>query len=581
MPGNTPNRVRVSGRHDPTRTCDPASATRVDMLGFSPAAAVRHLLVLLALGGSLAAQAILPAPPTPPGNPTTAAKVLLGKALFWDEQLSSSRSVACGTCHILEHGGADPRTQAALHPGLDDLFGTDDDAHGSPGVARHSANGSLVASAQFGVQAQVTNRRAPSVINAAYATSLFLDGRADDVFRDPLTGNVVLPSGGALENQIAGPPVSSVEMAHLGRTWTDIANELPAMTPLRLATQIPAALQQFLGNDDYGAVFARVFGSPGVTPVRIIFAVAAYERSLISDRSPFDLYLAGQGSLTTMQSLGLARFQTFCAACHTDLDPAVLVTGPVLNDFRNIGVRPVAEDAGRFAVTAALADRGRFRVPGLRNVALRGSFFHNGSQQTLVQVIDFYARGGDFADNRDPLVDAINGHVFISDSLQLQALMNALTDPRVANGLPPFDRPRLWSEGLLALAEFGTGTMGATGLAPRVEGLGVPFRGNPAFGVGVDSLSPGQFSFVLLDVAGAAVPAPILGQNIHLGITPALQILPLGLSLTAAGGGGFASAVFHLPPVGASGTYWLQWAALDASGPNGIVTSNALRFTVF
>ena len=530
---------------------------------------------------AVVAQAILPPPPAPAGNPSTPERVLLGKALFWDEQLSSSRSVACGTCHILEHGGTDPRTPATLHPGPDGAFGTDDDVHGSPGVARHAAGGALLASSQFGVQAQVTSRRAPTVIHAAYAVSLFVDGRADGVFRDPVTGAVVLPSGGALESQIAGPPVSSVEMGHLGRTWIDIANELPLLTPLRLASQIPPALQQFLANDDYGALFARVFGSPGVTPVRIIFAIAAYERTLVSDRSPFDLYLAGQGALTPMQSLGLARFQVFCAACHTDLDAAVLTTGPVLDDFRNIGVRPVAEDAGRFAVTGASADRGRFRVPGLRNVALRSGYFHNGSQQTLGEVIDFYARGGDFADNRDPLDDAINGHIFISDSLQLQALLQALTDPRVANGLPPFDRPRLWSEGPDALAEFGVGTS-CTGAPLRIEGLGAPFLGNSAFGVGVDSLAPNLFTFLLLDVAGSPTPVTVLGQHLHLGLTPALQILPTGLSLPAAGGSGFNTAVFQLPTnPSLAGTYWLQWAALDAAGPTGIVTSNALRFSVF
>src|SRR5262245_18208981 len=243
----------------------------------------RPCLAALLPGATLLAQAILPPPPVPPGNPTTPDKVLLGKALFWDEQLSSSRSVACGTCHVPEAGGADPRTAMSLHPGADGLFGTDDDVHGSPGVARHLANGQLVASPLFGVQRQVTNRRAPSVVNAAYAAKLFVDGRADGVFRDPVSSAVVLPSGGALESQMAGPPVSTTEMAHLGRTWFDIANELPSLVPLQLATQVPAALQQFLANDTYDAVFARVFGSPGVTPVRIIFAIAAYERSLISD----------------------------------------------------------------------------------------------------------------------------------------------------------------------------------------------------------------------------------------------------------------------------------------------------------
>lgn len=530
---------------------------------------------------TLAAQSILPPPPAPPGNPTTPDKVLLGKALFWDEQLSSSRAVACGTCHILEAGGADPRAATSLHPGSDGVFGTDDDVHGSPGVPRHQANGSLVGNPRFGVQTQVTPRRAPSVINAAYATSLFVDGRADDVFRDPVTQAVVLPSGAALENQIAQPPVSDVEMGHVGRTWTDIAQDLPTLRPLALASQVPSALQQFLGNDDYAAVFTRVFGSPGVTPARIVMAIAAYERTLISDRSPFDLYLAGQGTLTTLQSLGLLRFQTFCAACHTDLDATVLTTGPVLNDFRNIGVRPPAEDVGRAAITGQLADRGRFRVPGLRNVALRGSFFHNGSQQTLGQVVDFYARGGDFADNKDPLVDAINGHIFVADSLQLQALLNALTDPRVANGLPPFDRPRLWSEGPLANASFGTGTAGTGGMPLRSAALGPAMLGRGTFGVGVDGVAPGLFTFLLLDVAGSPTPSYVLGQPIHAALTAAAQLLPTGPALSI-GGSGYATAVFQVPNTPALvGSYWLQWAASDPAGTQGLVVSDAIRFPIF
>ena len=528
------------------------------------------------------AQSILPPPPVPAGNPETPDKVLLGKALFWEEQLSSSRAVACGTCHIFARGGADPRTPSTLHPGVDGVFGTDDDVHGSPGVVQHTTNGALVASGSFGLQPQVTPRRAPSAINAGYAHSLFLDGRADDVFRDPVTGAVVLPSGGALESQIAGPPVSTTEMGHIGRTWIDIANELPGLTPLALATNVPATLQQFVVGRTYDQLFAQVYGSPGVTPVRIIFAIAAYERTLVSDQSPFDHYLAGQGTLTTMQSLGLTRFETFCAACHTDLELAVLTTGPVLDDFRNIGVRPPAEDLGRQVVTTTTADRGRFRVPGLRNVALRGSYFHNGSQETLGQVVDFYARGGDFADNRDPLVDAINGHIFVADNLQLQALMNTLTDPRVAQELPPFDRPRLWSEGPLTAASFGIGTVGTSGQAPRLAILGPAYLGNGQLGVGVDGLVPNLLTVLLLDTAGSTTPTSVLGQNIYVAMSPALQLLSTGFSLPGPGSSGYATAVFHVPvnPT-LVGTYWLQWAAIDQNGPSSFVSSDALRLPVF
>lgn len=542
---------------------------------------MRPFLSLLLPCATALAQTILPPPPVPAGNPQTPDKVLLGKALFWDEQLSSSRSVACGTCHVFSAGGTDPRTPNAWTPGADGVWGTADDHRGSPGVAQHDGTGALVPSAGFGVQVQVTPRRAPSVINAAYARSLFLDGRADGAFHDPVSGALVLPTGGALESQIAGPPVSAVEMGHLGRTWSGIATELAPLVPLALATNVPAALQQFVAGRTYDQLFAQVFGSPGVTPVRIVFAIAAYERTLISDQSPFDRYLAGQGTLTTMQQFGLVRFQTFCAACHTDLTATSLSIGPVLDDYRNVGVRPAGEDAGRQGVTGSVADRGKMHVPGLRNVALRRAFFHDGSAQTLQQVIDFYARGGDFSDNRDPLVDAINGHIAIGDNLQLQALLNALTDPRVAQELPPFDRPRLASEGPLLPQAFGVGTGGTLALLPRIGALGPAFAANDAFAVGVDHVAPGLFTVLALDPVGSAVGTPFVGHDLHLGLSSALQFVPVGLSTPSPDGLGAAARTFVVPPaLRSSGAYWLQWLALDPNGPSGFASSNALQFVV-
>ncbi|MEY2747821.1 MAG: hypothetical protein RL112_2863, partial [Planctomycetota bacterium] len=75
-------------------------------------------------------------PPTPPGNPITTAKANLGKVLFWDEQLSSSDTVACGTCHSSTAGGTDPRAAAAHAriPGLDGVLNTPDDIVGTRGV---------------------------------------------------------------------------------------------------------------------------------------------------------------------------------------------------------------------------------------------------------------------------------------------------------------------------------------------------------------------------------------------------------------------------------------------------------------
>ncbi|MGE3174696.1 MAG: cytochrome-c peroxidase [Planctomycetota bacterium] len=541
------------------------------------------LLAAAHLTSTATAQGILPPPPVPPGNPLTVAKALLGKALFWDEQLSSQRTVACGTCHRFAEGGSDPRSIEAVHPGADGLFGTADDVHGSPGVVRHDAAGAFVADAAFGIRPQVTRRKAQSPINAAYGVELFWDGRASDVFHDPVTGAVVLPTGGALESQIAEPPISDVEMGHLGRSWTDIAADIAPLRPLALADQLPPALQAFVQGQTYAALFQQVFGSPGVTPVRIVFAIASYERTLISDQSPLDLALVGQGSLSPAAAAGQFEFQGLCATCHTDLSPSVLASGPVLHDFRNIGVRPFPEDPGRFRVTGQILDSGKFKVPGLRNVALRAPYFHDGSAATLQDVLAFYARGGDFHVNQDVLVASMPGQISTQDRQSLAAFLDALTDPRVVQGLPPFDRPRLWSEGARVPTVFGAGTPGTAGGAPAMIALTPPYRGNPAWTLGLADAVPGQPAFLCFDTVGLVQPQQVLGLDVHLGLTGALTAVGAAVTAGNAPRGGVTSLSLPIPfdPALPGLPLFAQWLVGDPLGPFGASASDATAFAVF
>ncbi len=539
--------------------------------------------IALAIAAAASSQSILPPPPVPAGNPLTAAKALLGKALFWDEQLSSSRTVACGTCHVFTSGGSDPRATAPTHPGQDGIFGTADDRRGSPGVVRHDAQGQFVADPTFGIRVQATARKAQSPINAAYGIELFWDGRASDTFVDPVTGAVVLSTGGALESQIAGPPVNDVEMSHFGRSWIDIAMDLAPRQPLALATQVPAPLQAFVQGQTYAQLFQQVFGSPGVTPVRIIFALASYERTLISDQSPLDRVLAGQATLSPQQAAGRFEFQGLCAVCHQDLDPPVLATGPVLHEFRNVGVRPYSEDLGRANVTSNPLDSGKFKVPGLRNVALRAPFFHTGGMATLTDVVDFYARGGDFHINQDVLVASMPGQVSAPDRLNLVAFLNALTDPRVAQGLPPFDRPRLASEGPYAPFVGGHGTPGTGGLAPEVAAVMPAYLGNPHWAVGVDHAMPGQPAWLVVDFTASATPVSVFGLDIFLALSPSTMLLPAGLTVGTAPRGGAAQLVLPVPgdPLLAGLPFYGQWVVADPLGPIGLTTSAAFAAAIF
>ncbi|MCY7347902.1 MAG: hypothetical protein LH614_17020, partial [Pyrinomonadaceae bacterium] len=423
-------------------------------------------------------------PPAPTGNPVTAAKASLGKTLFWDEQLSSTLTVSCGTCHRPSEGGSDPRTVVnntrSRNPGFDNIFNTPDDVFGSPGVPLNNLDGTYTPSNSFGFNEQVTNRKTPTYLNAGLAfNGSFWDGRASNTFRDPLTNQVLLTDWASLESQILSPPVSSVEMGHGGRNWTQAANQIATAKPLALAGSIPPSLAEWIDGRNYPELFEDAFGTPEVTPSRMAMAIAAHERSIFSDRSPLDRYASAIEPLTVQEDRGREIYTTVqCGFCHG---------GPLLSDqnFHNVGVRPQAEDFGRAIVTGNVNDRGRFKTPSLRNVELRAPYMHNGQFATLEEVVEFYNRGGDFnAPNKDPRVRPLN--LTGEQKADLVAfLKRPLTDPRVAGELPPFDRPHLYTESNRVPVIIGTGRAGSGGIIPQAVAIEPPVVGNPSFTVGV------------------------------------------------------------------------------------------------
>jgi cytochrome c peroxidase len=416
----------------------------------SPRAVARRMIFAGLITIVPNAMAQLPPVPAPPENPITESKRVLGKILFWDEQLSSDNTIACGTCHLPEFAGADRRL--GLNPGADSTFGTLDDVVASPGVARADENGTYYADLIFGWNAQVTPRSAPQAIGAMYANQLFWDGRASSTFVDPETGQVSIANGGALESQAVAPLVNDVEMAHEDRSWNEITTKLAQVAPLRIASDIPADVAAVLAGDpSYGDLFATAFGDSTITAERIAFAIATYERTLVPDQTPWDAFVTGtNNALTPGQRAGWDFFRNAqCSICHA---PPLFTD----NSFRNIGLRPVAEDTGRQEVTGNPGDRGRFKVPSLRNVGLKRSFMHTGRLATIPDVLSFYIPAGgqvQFPDNQDPLVPPINIPPQVVPAL-VDFLENGLTDPRVAAGDFPFDRPTLYSERLRVVVDF-------------------------------------------------------------------------------------------------------------------------------
>jgi len=519
------------------------------------------------------------APPRDPiGNPTTGAKIYLGKTLFWEEQLSSTRTVSCGTCHRGRNGGSDPRSAAAssVHAGFDGIFGTDDDITGSPGVPLNRADGTYEWSPMFGLGEQVTGRKAPSAINAAYSVSsdagLRWDGKANHQFTDPLTGAVVIERGAALESQALLPILNTTEMNHEGATWADVVTRLSESQPLALSPSLPRALAAWIGSRGYPDLFAEAFGTPEVTPVRIAFAIASYERTLYSDRTPFDAAASSIAEEPPAAKRGReVFFESRCHKCHT---------GSVMSDqsFRNIGLRPLEEDRGRAEVTGLVRESGRFRTPSLRNAGLRAPYMHNGGFATLEEVVEFYDRGGDFDDNKDVGFVMRLGLTTEEKSSLVAFLKNQLTDPRVeAESGPLFGRPMLYSESARVPEITGAGTAGAGGVIPRAVAIEPPFAGNPSFTVGLFAAPAGAQAVLVIDETD-----PGAGPEIPASASFARETVTVAAAEDGSGNG-YASVSLSIPDdtslIGT--TLFGRWFVLDGAAAGGVSATAAFRMTIF
>ena len=214
------------------------------------------------------------------------------------------------------------------------------------------------ATVSVGVAGQRGTRNAPSLHNRAFGRSFFRDGRS------PTLEDAVLR---------------------------------PIQAPDELAMTLPEVVRRLREHPTYPAAFAAAFGSGPIDDIALGRALATFVRFLLSGDSPADRYSVGDSlALTPSAIRGRALFlaRANCTACHT---------GPYLTDerFHNTGVSWNRGDVGREAITKDPADRGRFRVPSLRDIALTAPYMHDGSIRTLAEVVAFYDRGG----NANPLLD--------------------------------------------------------------------------------------------------------------------------------------------------------------------------------
>jgi cytochrome c peroxidase len=257
-----------------------------------------------------------------------------------------------------------------------------------------------------GIRGQLGGRRSPPVSNSAYSPLQFWDGRA--------------PS---LEEQAKGPIANPIEMG----------NTHEAM--LKTVDNIPGYVEEF----------KNVFGTSPITIDQVAQAIAAYERTIVTTDSPFDRFIRGdEASLTALEKKGLEIFngKGRCTACHW---------GGNFSDgrFHNLGVMPAAgakPDEGRYDVTKDPRDKGKFKTPTIRDVALRAPYLHNGTEKNLESLVELYNKGGGMNDaNLDPIMIPLN--LSKKESEALVAFMKramSSTNLPVANEEPfkPEDLPR-------------------------------------------------------------------------------------------------------------------------------------------
>ncbi len=235
-----------------------------------------------------------------------------------------------------------------------------------------------------GVKGKIALRNAPSLSNLAWHPYFFAEGGSPN-----------------LEAQVLGPVEDQNEMAF----------------------SIVKAVNRLKDNSTYNQLFQEVFlDSPSVyTTTR---AIAAFERSLISSNSKFDKYVleGDKAAFTPVEKRGYELFisdSLKCNTCHS---------GFMLTDFsfQNNGIYEIYEDPGRARLTLNDTDRGKFKVPSLRNIAFTGPYMHDGSFKNLEEIIDHYASGGKNHENQSRKIQGFS--ISEEDKIALVQFLQCLTD---------------------------------------------------------------------------------------------------------------------------------------------------------
>lgn len=326
-------------------------------------------------------------------NPLTRARIELGRQLYFDTRLSSDNTVSCASCH-----------------------------HPQEGFGRHTQFG-------VGIEGLQGGRNSPVSYNRILSDAQFWDGRA-----------------GSLEEQAVGPIANPIEMGNTHERAVDTLKNIPA----------------------YVAQFEAVFPKSGVTIDNVGRAIASFERVIVTGPTPYDYQealkpfasldpedladlkeddpeiweqyeqLQQEAEVYPMSESAVRGMSLFfskevgCSNCHVGANLAD-------EKYHNLGIGMEADepDLGRFVVTGDEKDKGAFKTPTIRNVALSAPYMHDGSLQTLEEVVEHYAKGGTknkwLSDKMTPI------KLTSQQKLDLVEFMRSTTGsfPKIASGRLP------------------------------------------------------------------------------------------------------------------------------------------------
>ena len=321
--------------------------------------------------------------PIPVTNPMTYDGVQLGRRLFYDAVLSRDSTMSCASCHLSKGSFTD---NLAFSKGVDGIAG---------------------------------RRSSMSLLNIAYATRLFWDGRSS-----------------SLEDQAL----------------------LPVEDPIEMHAMWPQVVEKLQSHAVYPTLFRKAFGISSTDEISkelAAKALAQFERILISSsNSRYDQILRGVGEFTDEELDGKIMFFDDADEFGVDLPDAQCLhchggVGFNSGGFFNNGLDSVASlndflDKGQGEVTRLTSDNGKFRAPGLRNIALTAPYMHDGRFQTLEEVLDHYSHNGFGVANEAPLIRQIGKPVVGSNPLRysgltadqksaIVAFLHTLTDSEFVN----------------------------------------------------------------------------------------------------------------------------------------------------